>query len=530
MQHFMQLMPPQTVRPYVKRLDSALVDAIHSATGLYFEDMQDIFGEVEQDINLRRFRGPKRFYGSGIRVQEDVCGAAYVGGLLMTLPRMIDSKDKDGVVSPGFMTQLEPWLGAGSFDAGNESTRFNHLLLQEECPWGGVLEGLWDGFRGECSSGGVLPEEGIFSVPCESAGYFDDAVVEKVQREITRAREEVRFSQLGEDFKELSWEDERRIAFKDVKPESTKFVSSLPIRGEVIGNTEFHIMWAMYMGEKCVLLEGHEGKGGGLVDGYGHKLAASNKLPGGGRTKWHDEVKWEIDDWGRRCGVEITTEVYGLFAAAINQSEELNQMSVRKRQGLVPDFMLKLTRNIRTLAELKTIAQCKTWYTKAAVTRKRGGAVEKRAKKLDKEASKKARSIDIKYNGLNPQDPGMGPVQARLESFGRVRSFVAGPRGGLSADVHEFINGVAETGAERMWRRMGARSPVEAKGVIKERVTRSLAITAFRGYARLIAERLGIALGDGRKAYARRAYARDEMRDWSEEYERQYGPCGRCGG
>ena len=71
---------------------------------------------------------------------------------------------------------------------------------------------------------------------------------------------------------------------------------------------------------------------------------------------------------------------------------------------------------------------------------------------------------------------------------------------------------------------------MEAKGVIKERVTRSLAITAFRGYARLIAERLGIALGDGRKAYARRAYARDEMRDWSEEYERQYGPCGRCGG
>ena len=527
MQHFMQLMPPDVVRPYVERLDSALIEAIHAATGICFEDMHELLGEDEADFNVRRFRGAKRHYGGGVRKQVDVCGAAYVGGLLMTLPRMLDSKDKDGVVSSGFMPELQPWLGAGSFDAGNENTRFAHVV-QSGCDWGKNLEELWEGFVEECTVGGVAPEEGILSVPCESAGWCGEKLIIKVQREITKMREDVRFAMLSNDAKKLNWKDERRIAFMDSQPESTKFVASLPVRGETIGNTEFHIMWATYFGEKCALLESHEGKGpGGVIDGYGHKLASA-VMEGGGRTKWHDEVKWLIDDWGRQCGVEITTEVYGLFAAVINQSEELNQLPARKRQGMVPDFMMKLTRNIRSLAELKTISQCKTWHTKAAM-KERGGAVAKRARALDKESGYKAREADVKFNGVDPQDPGMGPVQARLESFGRVRSFVVGPRGGLSKDLKSFVALLAETGGERMWRRMGARSPVEARGVIKERVTRSLAITGFRGYARLIANRLGIALGDGKKARKRRLRARDEMKDWCDEYRRQFGPCGRAG-
>ena len=71
-----------------------------------------------------------------------------------------------------------------------------------------------------------------------------------------------------------------------------------------------------------------------------------------------------------------------------------------------------------------------------------------------------------------------------------------------------------------MWRTMGARSVPEARGVIKGRLIRSFGITAARGYARLISDRLGIAIGDGKKASKRRAFARDQWQEMRQEYHR----------
>ena len=129
------------------------------------------------------------------------------------------------------------------------------------------------------------------------------------------------------------------------------------------------------------------------------------------------------------------------------------------------------------MAELKTIAQCPTWFTTAAI-RKKCGAVTKRAKDLLKEGPKKARDIDVKYNGL--EDPGMGPVQARLASFGRLQCFVVGLRGEISSDLESFIGRLSEVGAERMWKPMGARSIKEARAVIKARLIRTIGITGER--------------------------------------------------
>ena len=96
-------------------------------------------------------------------------------------------------------------------------------------------------------------------------------------------------------------------------------------------------------------------------------------------------------------------------------------------------------------------------------------------------------------------------------------------------DFKTMITRMAEIGAQHLWKDSGARSILEMRGVIKARMTRSFGITAFRGYARLISDRLGIAIGDGKKAYARRAFARDEFKEWREEYSRFHGPMGRGG-
>ena len=52
----------------------------------------------------------------------------------------------------------------------------------------------------------------------------------------------------------------------------------------------------------------------------------------------------------------------------------------------------------------------------------------------------------------------MGPVQAYLHTFGRVRGFVVGAFGECSTDVHAMIRAVSVLGAQRGWRTMGAKS------------------------------------------------------------------------
>jgi len=104
-----------------------------------------------------------------------------------------------------------------------------------------------------------------------------------------------------------------------------------------------------------------------------------------------------------------------------------------------------------------------------------------------------------------------------------------GPRGEISKDFESFIGRLAEVGAERIWKRMGARSIDEAKGVIKVRLTRTIGITGFRGYARLVMDRLGTVLGNGKRAAERRARARDAGKEWRDEYDRREGPMGAGG-
>ena len=83
---------------------------------------------------------------------------------------------------------------------------------------------------------------------------------------------------------------------------------------------------------------------------------------------------------------------------------------------------------------------------------------------------------------------------------------------------------MAAVASERKWRHMRARSALEAKGVIKARITRSLGIAAVRAAARLKLDRLGLALGDGHAAANRRSAAFARERSWAFEYSQRFGP------
>ena len=77
-----------------------------------------------------------------------------------------------------------------------------------------------------------------------------------------------------------------------------------------------------------------------------------------------------------------------------------------------------------------------------------------------------------------------GRVEQKLASFGRIKGFVFGAVGESSPDVAEFIKDLAVLGAERKWRRMGARNIREARGLIKGLALQAIGIAAVRSAAR----------------------------------------------
>ena len=200
------------------------------------------------------------------------------------------------------------------------------------------------------------------------------------------------------------------------------------------------------------------------------------------------------------------TEVYGLFAACIPQAgrSQLDREPVRKRQGLVPDFMVHANfagpghPEVPALLELKTLHFGSSTYPVGA---RRCEAVARRARALPGEYAGKARAIDQKYCGTLAGDT--GPVARKLRSFDDVRGIVFGAWGEASPEVEELMMILARTGATHLWRQLGCSEESAACGLLAWTLRRRWGMTALRENARLKIERLAF-VGRGAQAAADR--------------------------
>ena len=82
-----------------------------------------------------------------------------------------------------------------------------------------------------------------------------------------------------------------------------------------------------------------------------------------------------------------------------------------------------------------------------------------------------------------------GPVLSLLRTFPRVIGLAFGAFGEASPDVHTLLAHAATVGAARMWRTMGARSMLEARGFLVSQLRRTWGVAAVRAAARLRASR-----------------------------------------
>ena len=145
-----------------------------------------------------------RRFGLGIRARADLAPAAFIGALCNTMPRMLNACDDNGVVAPGFMPQLQQTLGAGSFDAGNESSRFQ-ALIASNCRLGRALAATWAQLQADL---GREPD-GVLRPNADGAG----SGVSHMQRAITFQREADRFQALDVAARALPASDVRRQAW-----------------------------------------------------------------------------------------------------------------------------------------------------------------------------------------------------------------------------------------------------------------------------------------------------------------------------
>jgi hypothetical protein len=238
-------------------------------------------------------------------------------------------------------------------------------------------------------------------------------------------------------------------------------------------------------------------------------------LPGDGWRLQHDAIKWRLDADMREMGIRARTEVYGLFASALPQQARstVGTWTVRKRQGLVPDFRIALPAHNETptqasdeLFELKTLHYGSSTYPDAQADTRRGAA-KRRADALPAEYAAKARRLDSRFS--HTPAGAVGPVERRLLSFGPVRGLVFGHWAEGTAHVDDLLAGCARAGAEMHWRGMRAREPADALGTLTTVLRRRWGLAAWRAAARLLLGRLEY-VGHGAIAgHARRHTARD---------------------
>ena len=152
-----------------------------------------------------------------------------------------------------------------------------------------------------------------------------------------------------------------------------------------------------------------------------------------------------------------------------------------------------------------TSSYCPARFHKARTCR----AVRKRADDVHTEYLRKAAKIDTSYNAW--RQPGPGPVQHKLQQFGKVEGLVVGVHGERSPHLLKLLDRIAERGALQRYRQMGFSTPEKAFGAVRQQVYMVLGVEAIRGIVRLTLTNLASILAgtaSNMAASARRREAR----------------------
>ena len=469
---------PALAAEFFSRVDAALLEVAVRAMGEAGPAVRD------DEYARRRFELPGRLKGGAIRPLGATAPAAFVGMLCQVCPTLID-REVGGVTIPGFMPGVEEVFGPGSFDDGGESTRFGGLV-SSGTRLGTTLAAAWAVLQLEATTDarklGRQLDDGPLSVAAAAAGTEDGKPFDKVQRALTKQREELRFEVLAADMEKLSVTDYRRTAFRCCDALSTQIVTAPPLRDMALHNSDWQEAIAAYYGLPspiCSQFAGTPilGNARTPINCFGNVLLNKRLINRDNiRTKWHDCVLDTVLTSLREAGFDVTTRTDRLFA----DCAPLEALAAPQRSRIVPDASFTAESPNRQLLETKTIAWGPSRYD-AAAQRGDRRPVNARAGRIPAEYLAHAKRLDRQHHGTTVRQ--QGPFELRLQSYGPIVSVVFGNFGEGSTDVHGLLNRAAMGIATRKWASMGARSLPDAHAASLLRLRRSWGFTAIKARA-----------------------------------------------
>ena len=493
--YWAQTMYMSASRSFLADFDTAITSAASDASG---EAGPLILAD---NLARKRLRMPIRGGGGGLRLRVGVADAAFFGAGCAVLPTMVDRLVGGSTVA-GFMTQLEPELGQGSFDEG-ASGQFAGLeaAAGSGCSTAVEMLAAWDSMVAAVAE--EEDHEGLLAKPFADAGVGDGGVrVPKMQHRLTAELDKVAFAAYKAELADLAIDGFPYCAAEAARDQAARaWLTTLPVGCAAFTNGEFAEVAATYFGVKSPCMIPHVARRiqntSSVVDAFGHVFFTDVRILNrkSVRTAWHDSVATVIEGSLREARVSYDREVLGVFADLVPADEAASFFEkhagkgARDKAGIVPDFKLVPGGRAAQLADVKTIGFAKSRYGRSPA--RRGGTLpcDERAGIINREYRLHAEKLDKKFY---PDEASPGPFERRLGSFGSVVGFVAGYFGELSKGAHEVLAMAAEEIAERTWVEAGATSLDHAKSIQKQRLYREWGVASVRAVARIKIEGLGL--------------------------------------
>ena len=531
-EYWLQLSYPSDVKEAAASLDRKLLRVLEACIGSLIPEGGAsgcvIDGPADASIHGLSFqqlvvRLPIKMGGLGIRNQEQLRYAAFVGAVEQCVPQI--------GVSTGLCPGLAQQFGGDEcFGRGMPADTRWEVMISSGCRLGQEFREAWEVLKREASQCAEwLDEEldGALAQPVRGAGIgcvtgaTRKLVVEQLEKMWGKVLKTSLDHQADRRVRPvMSWTQRDKL--------SSAWLLALPAGDTCLSSPVFAEAAAALLclpSPACADRIGCE-VGKRRVDKYGDQVQAA-RVEGDNWRKRHDSIKLMLSKLFRWSRMPFQCEVFNLFAHLIPQQGLSRMERGRKRQGLVPDFLLELDgergQKNDELAELKVICCCPSRYTLIPPPphpdRETVKAVDKRARVLTEEYRKKARDVDRVYGGA--VDGTVGRVQRKLLVYGEVRGLVFGAFGEASEGVHELVHLLANSRLKAEGLQQGRESAKGELGVVVGQVRRILSVTAVRAQAECLLSRLRSVGSGAGAAYGRRQGIMREEVNWARERQAQ---------
>ena len=461
---------------------------------------------------------PVKLHGMGVRSHKDTCEPAWVGALDKAAPYLAQVPALADIMGGG-----DAWGADADVDL-----RWATLLASGHV-YGRELHASWAILQREAEEAAAFLEEQVEGLLAERVEGAGSDAGGNMRHLIVEQREKVRGRLLIKALEQLRDQKARPAwSWRERDKHTTVWLLCLPGPDHSLCNEEFSEATAALLclpSPACASRVGEGLRNGARVCKWGDNIANA-AMAGDGWRKRHDSMKLLIRRLLVWSGTPVDCEVFNLFASSIPQ-DGLNRLEGgRRRQGLVPDFRVPAEEGGgSTLCELKCMSASSTRYPQGRRQRVFKRAVDRRADLLTSEYQTKARQTDWDFCGT-PRPPQVrqgepqpvrqiGPVENKLNTYGKVTGWVFGAWGEASEEVHALVQRVAKARLERLdtlptvRRRQVSRAALLASLVGD--VRRQLSLRAVQQQARLLLDKLAV-VGNGVGAAAQR-------RDWAVELE-----------